>query len=519
MREFVKCRLGTITNADRDLYCNMLFRLFILFWGLVSAYALPAQLLLPINAPEVQVNWHAEEPSCEYMFLEALSFQQNPQASSTNFILDARGDVVWAFSATSNMFDFKVHPHGKMTFFINGEFLVMDSTFNLVDAYVCKNGLRTDLHDIILRDNGNAMLICIEEVITDLSSLFTQNGAPGDSNGRVFATVIQEQDAQKNVVKDWRAFPHFDLTDSDSLQFLQPNILELNHTNSLDMTPDGYLLMSHRSNSEVTALNWSTDQIMWRLGGPNNEFSFVNDMGISNQHDARFVSPTKITVFDNGNYHQPHRSRGLIYTLDTVNMTATRTQEWYAPAIASDGMGSFQLLPNGDALLNYGRYEPRAAVNVRYFRADSTLVMDLKMEDNYHTYQANCLALPFSIPRPQIICSSTGNQVRLELAQSHASYRWSNGATTASITVTDTGRYQVLVPYGIGFVGSEVIHITDLTAPCTAVGAAEAVDAPKRSPRLIGVYDLMCRPVRQREKGVLYLERYDNGHSRKVIQR
>ena len=54
--------------------------------------------------------------------------------------------------------------------------------------------------------------------------------------------------------------------------------------------------------------------IIWRLGGVHNQFTFVNDpsptgdqYGISYQHDARPVpgEPNHYTVFDDGNFHSP----------------------------------------------------------------------------------------------------------------------------------------------------------------------------------------------------------------------
>ncbi|MBP6722593.1 MAG: hypothetical protein KA239_09730, partial [Bacteroidia bacterium] len=81
----------------------------------------------------------------------------------------------------------------------------------------------------------------------------------------------------------------------------------------------------------------------------------------------------------------------------------------------------------------------------------------------------------------------------------------------------DTGYYQVYVPSGAGFAGSNVLHITDLNSDCPST----PVDDPRlggRPPKLVGTFDLLGRPIQLRQAGQIYLERYDNGQSRKVLE-
>ncbi|MEM6270662.1 MAG: arylsulfotransferase family protein [Bacteroidota bacterium] len=472
----------------------------------------------PPGAPPFSYNWQTGDDLCDYLFLGMLRFGPGDPYNSTNLILDRKGDVLWYFQATENMFDFKVHPSGHLSFYIQGEYIVLDSNFAIETGFVCRNGRRTDQHDILIREDKHVFMVCFEDSTVDLSNMYTSGGLPGSSTATLAATLIQEMDWDRNVLKEWRAFPHFDLNDVDTTFFTAPNFLELNHTNSLELAPDGTLLLSHRHNHEVTAIDWNSGEILWRLGGTRNQFALPNDIGLSAQHDARLIGPNRVSVFDNGEFHDPPRARGVVYDLDTVNMIATRTQEWYAPGYLSKGMGSFQVLPNGDALLNYGRFDPFTAENVRYFRSDSTEVLSIDFANHHYTYRARCQELPFAVERPEITCTPTGPSVQLSVAGSPSSVVWSTGEMTPSITVTDTGRYQVFVPLGIGMVGSEVFPITDLGAPCAAVSATEAVSEQGHPARLTGRYDLLGRPVPETETGRITILRYDNGQCRKVIR-
>ena len=69
-------------------------------------------------------------------------------------------------------------------------------------------------------------------------------------------------------------------------------------------------------------------------------------------------------------------------------------------------------------------------------------------------------SLPFTIHRPEITTVPLSNGGYILIAESgHSQYKWSNGAASQSISVTTTGNYQVFVPLGGGYAGSEVITV------------------------------------------------------------
>jgi len=121
---------------------------------------------------------------------------------------------------------------------------------------------------------------------------------------------------------------------------------------------DGHLLISSRHLSECTKINRETGEIIWRLGGKNNQFNFINDPEqISLQHDFRPV-PGKIghyTIFDNGTQKDPKYSRAVEFKLDTLIMHAEKVWEYrHVPDRYSRIMGNVQSLPNGNMLINWG---------------------------------------------------------------------------------------------------------------------------------------------------------------------
>ena len=106
-------------------------------------------------------------------------------------------------------------------------------------------------------------------------------------------------------------------------------------------------------------------QIIWILGGPNNQFTIMNDEynGFSRQHDVRRLGNGNLLLFDNGNEHVPPISRAVEYELDETDMTASLVWEFSHPeGYLGLAMGSVQRLPNNNTLVNWGRLEEQVSV-------------------------------------------------------------------------------------------------------------------------------------------------------------
>ena len=107
---------------------------------------------------------------------------------------------------------------------------------------------------------------------------------------------------------------------------------------------------------EITKIDRTTGNTIWRMGGKNNQFTFVNDsIGYSHQHAIRRLANGNFTLFDNGNFHTPAFSRALEYQVDEVNKTATLVWQYRNnPDYVSAAMGYVQRLSNGNTLIGWG---------------------------------------------------------------------------------------------------------------------------------------------------------------------
>lgn len=476
-----------------------------------------AQYALPEELSPWEVTHHSGNGTqfpMETIFMDNFPLSSPSPDAPSSVILDREGDLLWYDSFVFRKIGFTLLDNGRMVYSQNNDYIFLDSNFLIVDTLTCALGRITDLHEVIADHRGHYFILCFEDTTADLSAATTVGGLPGDTAGIIRYHTVQEFDPAFNFVKEWHSKNYFLPEEVDSNFFLNPSFLELMHTNSIDVDTNGQVLISNREMSEVTCIDWASGDINWRLGGVANEFTFINDPGPSAQHDARFLPGGRISIFDNGNFHTPHRSRGIIYDLDTANRIATPVQEFIAPSQASTAMGSFQALPNGEGLVCWGVSAPTPPINFSYMLDDSTPQMEFKYTENYKTYRARGFDLPFQFDRPFISCDAGPNGATLTVNGNPTTAKWSDGSVGTSIMVTDTGWYSVFVPKGIGWAVSKPVHIADLASPCLAVGIDEEL-VPAR--KLLGTWDLLGRPVVQFRSGQIYLRRYTDGSSEKLM--
>ena len=120
---------------------------------------------------------------------------------------------------------------------------------------------------------------------------------------------------------------------------------------------DGNIILSNRAMSELIKFNRESGQILWRLGGPMNDFTFINDPlnGPNRQHDARRLENGNLMIFDNGDQRLTPYTRIIEYELDEENLIATLVWEYSHPdGYVSLNQGCAQRLENGNTLICWG---------------------------------------------------------------------------------------------------------------------------------------------------------------------
>ncbi len=273
-------------------------------------------------------------------------------------IVDNLGSPIFYRKMPSPCLDFKVQPNGLLTYFqrFGAKFYAMDSSYTVVDSFTCGNGYTTDLHELRILPNGHALLMSYDVRQVDMSQI-----VPGGKNPcAVTGLIIQELDENKDVVFQWRSWDYFQITDATH-ENLDSTAIDYAHGNAIEYdSTDGNIIISSRHMDEITKISRTTGDIIWRMGGKNNQFTFVGDtIGFSHQHAVRRIANGHMTLFDNGNYHHPAFSRALEFQLDEQNKIATLVWQYRnSPDIYGTALGYVQRLANGNTLIGWGATNP-----------------------------------------------------------------------------------------------------------------------------------------------------------------
>ncbi len=290
------------------------------------------------------------------------------------------------------------------------QWIMVDTNFAVVDSFQCGNGLEesTDAHEFRIYPDGHAYVEADDPQTIDM----TQYIPDGDTAAVVKGFTIQRLDADHNVVFEWRSWDYFQITDAVSQIALTTHFIDPVHGNSIDEDFDGNLITSERHMSEITKINGITGDIMWRMGGENNQFTFINDTAnppFYYQHYVRRLPNGHILFFNNNNYSLPPQSSAKEYALDETNKTATLTWSYTHPLISGVpvfGMagGTAQRLYNGHTVICWGYVNDPTSPNFTEVDSIGNIVFEFKFDDpNQYIYRTTksiwqtCDAIPTTI--------------------------------------------------------------------------------------------------------------------------
>ena len=340
---------------------------------------------LPANFPALTITTDSVTAP-GYIFLSNFPWTAGIVTTPYLMILDNSGHPIFdrqVDGIDGSSIDFTIQPNGHLTYFDEGAwmFYEMDSSYTTVNSYQCGNGYTTDTHELRILPNGHVLLMGDDPEVVDMSKIISG----GDSAAVVTGIILQELDQAKNVVFQWRTWDHFQITDATH-EDLYAATIDYVHANAIEVDGDGNILLSCRHMDEITKIDRTTGNIIWRMGGKNNQFTFVNDsIGYSHQHAIRRLANGNLTMFDNGNFHTPPFSRALEYQVDQVNKIATLVWQYRNnPDYVSPAMGYVQRLSNGNTLIGWGATNP----SVTEVTSDGKKVYEMSLPTLVVSYRA-----------------------------------------------------------------------------------------------------------------------------------
>ena len=270
-----------------------------------------------------------------------------------NVVLDNSGTPIYETPFT-NLWR-AITPSGLIAENANN-WLLRDETFAVVDQFPGGDG-----HDFKLLPNGHALVLANDNWVTNLSNV-VPGGRP---DAVVKSLVFREYDANKQIVFEWHAKDHLAIT--DSLDFFNVASVDWTHVNGITIDPlDNNYLISLRGFCQILKISRTTGDVIWRLGGISNEFTFIGEhpenapLYFIGQHNIHRLANGDLLFFDNGSLQNQGAlagrtySRAVEYHLDEVNKTATLVWEYrHTPDVLTPSEGIVKRFINGNTYVGW----------------------------------------------------------------------------------------------------------------------------------------------------------------------
>ncbi len=234
----------------------------------------------------------------------------------------------------------------------------------------------TDFHDLEILPDGRSVLVG-----------YARDRRPNGK--RWLDAVIQVQDRRGRATFTWSSRG---VVKPREAYVLGARGWDYAHINSVQMQPNGDLVASFRNIGQVLRIATRTHgafepgDVVWRLGGERNEFTFVDDPygGFCAQHDPRILPNGHLLLFDNGaerldsgplvpqtadmcpdpadpdgpRIARP-QTRVAEYVLDPKARTATLVWSFEVPGRYSTFAGNARRLPGGTTVVGWWNAQNR----------------------------------------------------------------------------------------------------------------------------------------------------------------
>ena len=260
-----------------------------------------------------------------------------------------------------------------------GEYVILDRHYREIARVRAGHGYMGDHHELQLTPRGTAYMSVYALRRADLRSV------GGRRDGTIFESIVQEVDvATGRVVWEWHSADHVPVSEGVTPpKETKPH--DYFHVNSVDERSGGRLLLSARNMHAIYEIDKRTGRVLWRLGGRRSDFRMGPGARLHFQHDAVWLSPDTISLFDNeATPATAEESRGLVLRLDARRRTARVVRQYRHPEkLLSIAEGNLQTLPNGNVFIGWGPER-----HVSELARDGRLLFDLVVPPRADSYQA-----------------------------------------------------------------------------------------------------------------------------------
>lgn len=239
--------------------------------------------------------------------------------------------------------------------FRKGEIVILDENYQIIDKVV---PLRTEkynvkypkleVHDFKVLGKNHYLM-------------FDSYDGYSEQYGVQKQEIYLQEVKDNNVVWEWysgdhdmfkNAKVHEELT-QNNIDVTKERFLDNIHLNAMDIDPkDGNIIISNRHMNNIVKIDKTTGNILWVLGGDDNDFDYNGFEPFIRQHDAHYNDKGQLVLYDNAIIHK--RSRGVILDLDEKNKKVLGYKEFFDGDQRGIYTGNVEELEDGFVFVNWG---------------------------------------------------------------------------------------------------------------------------------------------------------------------
>lgn len=356
----------------------------IIFCG-ISFYSIAQNKNFMDNYPEIEVI-ESYGPSDGYYFIAS---EEVYSETGSNYIaiFDHYGTPVFFKNLDEKARNFKLQPNGLITY-ISGNpktVYILDSAFNNIDTLQFDDYQIND-NDFALTEEHHAVLLAYNDVEKDMSLIVDG----GDPNAIIRETSIVILDENRDNIFTWNSSDYYDILDANEESpyvDLKSDFIDYVFATDFEIDSDTTILLCSKHMDEITRIDRRSGDIIWRLGGENNQFTFIDD-------DIGFSHPTQIArkengnllIYDSGLLHENPVSSVKEYIIDEeeYSVSLVNTYKNYKN-IVGDSFAGFQCLENNNILAHWGDNKP----SLTEFHANSTTALMLDFSEHSYGNEIN----------------------------------------------------------------------------------------------------------------------------------
>ena len=237
------------------------------------------------------------------------------------FKLDNQGNLIFYKETGENALDFRkqYNSDGEVRYtylqYLENSFcgigginpgcvVIMDENYDVIEEvyYQTSDGeeIMIDPHGFIYIDDGHYILAAYEDIVVE--EIPEDLGAQDDS---AYLAVLYIQEIQDGEViwefcsQDYEKF--FSATTAVTWETSMEECSDYMHFNSMYIDNDDNLLISCRNINSIIKVSRQTGELIWVLGGSEDEFGLTEDQIFSRQHSIIVTDDGSYMLFNNAN--------------------------------------------------------------------------------------------------------------------------------------------------------------------------------------------------------------------------